>query len=122
MMNLDLEPKLKRVATDSIQVNHLRGESIGTPQNVVSGTEVVQQWAGLQSDGTYSWYVVAQDKFGGKTLSDVWTFTTDGGNLNAPTNLKALDVTSSTVQIGWDPVNSQDQQAMKYNVYQDGSA
>ncbi|MGG3505613.1 S-layer homology domain-containing protein [Paenibacillus lautus] len=119
-MNLDLEPKLKRVATDSIQVNHLRGESIGTPQNVASGTEVAQPWTGLQSDGTYSWYVVAQDKFGGKALSDVWTFTTDGGNLNAPTNLKALNVTSSTVQIGWDPVNSPDQQVVNFNVYQDG--
>lgn len=50
----------------------------------------------------------------------MWTFTTDGGNLNAPTNLKALNVTSSTVQIGWDPVNSPDQQVVNFNVYQDG--
>ena len=64
MMSLDLEPKLKRVATDSIQVNHLRGEAIGTPQKAASGTEVTQPWAGLLSNGTYSWYAVAQDEFG----------------------------------------------------------
>lgn len=119
-MNLDLEPKLKRVATDSIQVNHLRGEAIGTPQNAASGTEVTQPWAGLQSNGTYSWYAVAQDEFGGRTVSDVWTFTTDEGDLAAPTNLKALQVTSSSVQIGWDPVNRPDQQVVNYHVYQDG--
>lgn len=119
-MNLDLEPKLKRVATDSIQVNHLRGETIGTPLTVSSGAEVSQTWTDLQSNGTYSWYVLAKDKFGGSVRSDVWTFTTNEGNLAAPTNLKVLDVTSSTVQLGWDPVPSQDQQPITYNVYQDG--
>ncbi|KOP67910.1 S-layer protein [Bacillus sp. FJAT-18019] len=119
-INLDLEPKLKRVATDSIQVNHLRGESIGTPQTVASGAEVSQTWTDLQSNGTYSWYVFAKDKFGGSVRSDVWTFTTNEGNMTAPTNLKVLDVTSSTIQLGWDPVTSQDQQPITYNVYQDG--
>ncbi|GAA0835786.1 hypothetical protein GCM10008915_22830 [Bifidobacterium pullorum subsp. gallinarum] len=120
-MNLDLEPKLKRVATDSIQVNHLKGAALGAPQKVASGAEVTQPWTGLQSNGTtYSWYVLAQDEFGGRTVSDVWSFTTEGGELPAPTNLKALRVTSSSVQLGWDSVNHPDQQVAGYNIYQNG--
>lgn len=118
-MNLDLEPKLKRVATDSIQVNHLRSESIGTPQTVPSGAEVSQTWSDLKSNGTYSWYVMAKDNFGGSMRSDVWTFSTYEGNLSSPTNLKVLDKTISSVLLGWDPVITQDQQLVQYNVYQD---
>lgn len=81
-IKMDLKPMVKRVATDAIQVNHLKGAAIGTPQTVNSGSEVVQRWEGLQADSSYSWYAVVQDEFGGKTVSNVWTFLTGAAGTN----------------------------------------
>ena len=121
-IDLDLEPKLKRVATDSIQVNHLKGTAIGTPQKAASGAEVAQSWEGLEANGTYSWYVVAEDEFGGRAVSDVWTFTTTGesSKLAAPSKLKAQKVTTSSVQLEWEPVKGAEDETIRYHVYMDG--
>jgi len=121
-IDLDLEPKLKRVATDSIQVNHLMGAAIGTPQKAASGAEVSQNWEGLEANGTYSWYVVAEDEFGGRAVSDVWTFTIsdETSKLAAPSKLQAQKVTSSSVQLEWEPVKGAEAETIRYHVYMDG--
>ncbi|GAE05115.1 S-layer homology domain-containing protein [Paenibacillus sp. JCM 10914] len=122
IINLDLEPHVKRVATDTIQVNHLRAATIGDIQQVASGSEATQSWSDLQPNSAYAWYAIAEDAFGGRTVSDVWTFTTnEQGDLAAPTNLTALEVSSTSVKLGWDPVNTEPGQSIQYHVYQDGA-
>ncbi|NMO96018.1 metallophosphoesterase [Paenibacillus lemnae] len=77
-ISLDLAPALKRVATDSIQVNHLKGEAIGT-ERVKSGETAAVKWHKLERNQWYSWYVKVKDDFGGSTMSEVWSFKSTGG-------------------------------------------
>ena len=71
---LSLKPINKQVATDYIGVHSRTNELIGQVEKVPSGSSVAVSYPNLQSGQTYSWYVVAQDEFGGKSNSEVWSF------------------------------------------------
>jgi LPXTG-motif cell wall-anchored protein len=75
IMDLDLEVKEKRVATDYFSVTVKTDKEIGKQKNILSGETAQVEWTGLTENNTYTWYAVAEDKFTGKTASDMWTFT-----------------------------------------------
>ncbi|WP_227521946.1 lamin tail domain-containing protein [Bacillus solitudinis] len=74
-IELDLQVKEKQVATDYFAVNIYTNTEIGKVENVQSGSDTDLEWNGLSNNQLYSWYVVAQDDFTGRTVSDIWTFT-----------------------------------------------
>ncbi|WP_147381820.1 S-layer homology domain-containing protein [Paenibacillus nanensis] len=76
----------KQVATDYIGVNVYTGTKIGEDTNVASGDRASVTWSGRGANTSYGWYAVAADGSGGKSVSDVWTFTTgnSGGVINPP--------------------------------------
>lgn len=74
-MDVDLQPKDKRVATDYFSVNVYTDSKIGSVDNVKSGTYAEVKWNGLTENNMYSWYAVATDHFTGKSISDIYTFT-----------------------------------------------
>ncbi|MBU7594341.1 LPXTG cell wall anchor domain-containing protein [Metabacillus halosaccharovorans] len=75
IMDLDLQVKEKRVATDYFSVTVKTDKEIGKQENISSGETAQVKWTGLTENNTYSWYALAEDKFTGKTASDIWTFT-----------------------------------------------
>ncbi|MFC4321542.1 lamin tail domain-containing protein [Litchfieldia salsa] len=74
IMELDLEAKQKRVATDYFTVNVFTDTEIGKDENVPSGDFAEVTWTGLTEGQTYSWYAVSEDGHTGKTVSDIWSF------------------------------------------------
>ncbi|WP_449537535.1 lamin tail domain-containing protein [Ferdinandcohnia sp. Marseille-Q9671] len=75
IINLDLEPSEKRVATDYFAVNVYSDTVIGIDEDVQSGDIAETVWKGLEPGKVYSWYAVAEDGFTGRTVSDIFTFT-----------------------------------------------
>ncbi|SDM28431.1 lamin tail domain-containing protein [Sediminibacillus halophilus] len=73
-LELDLEAKQKRVATDSFAVNVYTNNEIGTVEDVPSGETAEVTWTGLEEGETYSWYALITDQFTGETRSDIWSF------------------------------------------------
>lgn len=78
-IGLELDAQKKRVATNYVEVNVFGTKEIGKAEDVKSGETAAVTWDGLASDHEYAWYAVAEDAHGGKTKSDLWTFTTAGG-------------------------------------------
>ncbi|PAF37937.1 hypothetical protein CHH69_09440 [Terribacillus saccharophilus] len=78
-IGLELDAQKKRVATNYVEVNVFGTKEIGKAEDVKSGETASVTWGGLTSDHEYAWYTVAEDAHGGKTKSDLWTFTTGGG-------------------------------------------
>jgi hypothetical protein len=78
-IGLELDAQKKRVATNYVEVNVFGTKEIGKAEDVKSGETASVTWDGLTSDHEYAWYAVAEDAHGGKTKSDLWTFTTGGG-------------------------------------------
>ncbi len=74
-LEVDLQPQLKRVATDYFTVNIYTDKEIGKVEKLPSGSIAQTEWQGLAENQTYSWYVVAEDDYTGKAVSDIWTFT-----------------------------------------------
>ncbi|HWO95043.1 MAG TPA: lamin tail domain-containing protein [Bacillus sp. (in: firmicutes)] len=74
IINLNLEPQEKRVATDSFAVNVYTDSEIGKVQKVKSGDYAQVDWKGLPANNTYSWYAVVEDDYTGRTVSDIWSF------------------------------------------------
>jgi len=74
-LEVDLQPQQKRVATDYFTVNIYTDTEIGKAENIPSGSTAQVEWKGLAENQSYSWYVMAEDDFTGKAVSDVWTFT-----------------------------------------------
>lgn len=74
ILELDLAPQEKRVATDYFAVNVYSDTEIGSVENVPSGEIAEVTWQGLEEDKSYSWYAVVTDQFTGKTTSDIWSF------------------------------------------------
>lgn len=122
IIEMDLEPKVKRVATNYIDVKHLKAADIGTPQQAASGEEVSVTWDGLAAGETYTWYALAQDEYGGRTASDVWTFTTSEAavEIDTPQNLRAESVGTTSAVLAWDAVAVPEGQSLAYNLYLDG--
>ncbi|WP_233147101.1 S-layer homology domain-containing protein [Paenibacillus selenitireducens] len=75
-LDLDLQPKTKRVATDYIGVKVYTDQLIGQNQQVKSGDQTSVSWKGLKSDRYYQWYTKAEDDHSGSVLSDIWGFYT----------------------------------------------
>lgn len=73
-LDLDLEPEVKRVATDYFAVNVYTDTAIGKEENVPSGETAEVTWEGLEDGRTYSWYTVVSDDYSGEATSDIWTF------------------------------------------------
>lgn len=80
----DLEPQLKRVATDYVEVNVYANHEIGLVNNVPSGETATVTWDGLNPEKEYFWYVVAEDSYGGSTRSDIWNFATTEAEVVIP--------------------------------------
>ncbi|MCI3922725.1 S-layer homology domain-containing protein [Paenibacillus sp. TRM 82003] len=75
-LELDLQPKTKRVATDSIELKVYTDQAIGQSENVSSGSAATTVWRNLGANAKQQWYAVAEDANGGRTWSDVWHFFT----------------------------------------------
>ncbi|WP_281889780.1 S-layer homology domain-containing protein [Paenibacillus sp. YYML68] len=75
-LDLSLQPKLKRVSTDYLELKVYTDQQIGTVQQADSGTEARTNWFGLVKNKLHQWYAVAEDLFGGRTVSDIWSFVT----------------------------------------------
>lgn len=78
-IDLDTEPQVKRVATNYFEVNVYTDTKIGRVRNVKSGREAEVKWRNLQANKTYYWYVIAEDRYGGRSVSDIARFTTGNG-------------------------------------------
>ncbi|WP_052310065.1 FIMAH domain-containing protein [Paenibacillus senegalensis] len=121
-LSLDLEPKLKRVATNYVDVSvYSKAQPISQHPQTASGSVVETVWQGLAPNQTYHWYAEAKDEFGGRTVSPIWSFTTgEDADLPAPSDLRAEDITATSVKLVWDAVVPGDTGELSYNVYLDG--
>ncbi|MCJ7841751.1 hypothetical protein MUB24_12750 [Lederbergia sp. NSJ-179] len=45
--------------------------------NTASGDNAQLEWKGLEKGTTYNWYAIAEDQYGGRTVSDIWQFSTE---------------------------------------------
>lgn len=120
-LSLDLEPQLKRVATNYVEVGAYTSQAIGQLSGVASGQTAEAEWSSLSDNETYSWYVELKDDFGGRTVSDLWSFTTGTEiSLNPPEQLRAEEITDTAVQLAWNPVVTGDPGSLSYDVYGNG--
>lgn len=76
VLDLDLQPVTKRVATDYIGVKVYSDQKIAVNQQVESGAETQVIWSKLNPDSYYQWYTKAEDDQSGSVLSDIWGFYT----------------------------------------------
>lgn len=86
-IDIDLSPQVKRVSTDYMGVNVYSDQPIGTVEQVTSGGQASVTWSGLNANAKYQWYAAAEDVYTGKTLSDIWSFSTgktNGGGTTPP--------------------------------------
>jgi hypothetical protein len=118
IFNLELTPQVKRVATDVMEVKVYSDEAIGSVQ-AASGSTAQVTWAGLKGSRTYMWYALAEDAFGGRAYSDIWSFRTRL-TVPAPEGVKAANVTAESAELSWSPVTASDGSTVTYQVY--GSA
>jgi hypothetical protein len=118
-LSVDLTPQVKRVATDSIEVKVYSKELIGSPQSVSSGQTAEVRWNDLDPKQIYFWYAAAQDAYGGHSISDLWSFTT-ANMLPAPQNLRAAEVTDTSITLAWDPIRIGGTRSVTYDVYMNG--
>ncbi|MCQ6274753.1 lamin tail domain-containing protein [Bacillus sp. V3B] len=88
VINLNLKPQQKRMATDNFTVNVYTDSLIGKKNNVKSGKDVQVRWNHLEPHQTYAWYTVVEDDYTGRTVSDIWTFTTGDGKNNSKNKKK----------------------------------
>lgn len=118
-LDMDLTPQLKRVATDAAVARLYSTNAIGSA-NVESGQTAETLWEELQPNRTYFWYAAAEDQYGGRTLSELWRFSTgEGQELAAPVNLQADEVTDNNAVITWEHEGS-DVVEVSYDVYLNG--
>lgn len=81
-IELPLTPREKEVSTDAFEVNIFTKNKIGQTQQAINNQASVE-WSNLISETLHSWYVDVKDIYGGKSRSDIWTFTT--GKETTPT-------------------------------------
>ncbi|WP_309121453.1 lamin tail domain-containing protein [Paenibacillus sp.] len=80
-LDLDLQPKTKRVATDYFAVNVYTDQKIGEETGKKSGAKASVLWKGLAS-GVYEWYAIAEDEYGAKSFSQIWKFKVERASQN----------------------------------------
>lgn len=76
VLDLDLQPVTKRVATDYIGAKVYSDQTIAAHQQVESGAETQVTWSKLNPDSYYQWYTKVEDDHSGSVLSDIWGFYT----------------------------------------------
>ena len=79
IIDLNLDAQKKRIATDSFTVNVYTDTLIGKKNKVKSGKTAKVPMNRLETNSSYAWYAVAEDDYTGRTVSDIWSFTTDTG-------------------------------------------
>lgn len=89
VMDMNLKPQEKVVATDKFEVNVFTNQKIGEAAKIKDNETAETEWKNLSAEKEYGWYVTVTDDFKGKTRSPIWTFTTakqisypDSGNHN----------------------------------------
>ena len=75
--DLGIATKVKQLKTVDLRVNAYGDETIGSVNNVSSGSTASYLWDNA-SDGTYGWYAEASDSYGGLCRSDVTHLTLNG--------------------------------------------
>ena len=75
--DLGIATKAKQLETVDLRVNAYGDETIGSVNNVSSGSTASYLWDHA-SDGTYGWYAEATDSYGGLCRSDVTYLTLNG--------------------------------------------
>lgn len=120
-LSADLTPQLKRVATDYVQANVYTNRPIGLTQKAASGETAEVQWTGLRPNQKYFWFVEVADGFGGRTVSELWSFATGAAVLPSPA-LRAEEVTDTEARIAWEPVAADSERTVTYDVYMNGAA
>lgn len=73
VIDLDLTPKEKRVATDAFSVNVYTDTLIGSVEGVESGNTAEVTWTGLTEGEQYFWYSNVTDRHSGSTRSELWS-------------------------------------------------
>jgi hypothetical protein len=63
--------------------------TLGTTNDVETGSVVGLVWPGLEANKSYEWYVRVTDSSGASTISPVWSFTTTANN-SSPTVVSKL--------------------------------
>lgn len=91
-LDWDLEPQLKEVATDYVEVNVYTNNLIDSVKNVESGDTATVVWENLDPNSEYFWYVIASDDFGGIVRSDIWSFQTVDGEVVDPSEPEVPEV------------------------------
>jgi hypothetical protein len=77
VIDMNLQPQEKVVATDKFEVNVFTDEKIGEVAQVKDNEIAEVEWKNLSEGKEYGWYVIVSDDFKGKSRSNIWTFTTD---------------------------------------------
>lgn len=79
VIDMNLAPQEKMVATDKFEVNVFTNQKIGEVAKVKDNETAETEWKNLAAGREYGWYVMVEDDFKGKTRSSIWTFTTAKG-------------------------------------------
>lgn len=116
VIETELTPKEKVVATDAFEANVYTNKKMGEQKGVKDQQTAEADWSHLESNKEYGWYVTVKDQFKGEARSDIWTFETkaDGSNGNGnggipvppvtekpdvPGEEKAIEMTQEHIQI-----------------------
>ncbi|MFC4099099.1 S-layer homology domain-containing protein [Paenibacillus xanthanilyticus] len=83
-LDVDLGKMNKRVATDYFGVNIYTDQWIGETEGVKSGSNAAFTWNNRSANQLYQWYVLAEDRNSGSTLSEIWSFKTGSAGSGSP--------------------------------------
>lgn len=75
VLDFDLQPTKKQIATDAFHVNLLTDQPIGAARDVPHGGIAEVSWS-VAANSQFGWYVKAVDDFGGVRYSEVFRFET----------------------------------------------
>ena len=118
-LSTELEAQRKKIATDFLEVGVYTDRLIGEV-GIRSGEPAEVTWEGLNGETVYWWYAEAQDEFGGRTVSGLWSFRTMS-YIPAPQGLEVTDVTDTSVSLAWDPVQLEHGRRLEYELYVDNT-
>lgn len=76
VIETDLTPKEKVVATDKMLVNVYTNDEIGKVARVQNNNSAGVIWSNLENDKTYHWYAKVTDAYQGKVYSPIWSLKT----------------------------------------------
>ncbi|OZI13538.1 hypothetical protein CEW92_01550 [Bacillaceae bacterium SAS-127] len=119
VIETDLTPKEKVVATDFFEANVFTDKKIGEQTGIKDQQTPEVSWNNLEANKEHGWYVTVKDQYEGEVRSDVWTFTTKanetgggdssngGGTTEPPTKPdipngqeKVVEIKEDQIQVG----------------------